>query len=374
MARTTLTVARVEGLKPRKTSFDIRDAKLRGFGVRVLPSGRKRFFVQCQHRGERVWKMLGDAGTMSLDEARATAIETLAAIRRGEEAPRRPDETLFEAVARIVFERHARLWKAGTFIVNRGYLRNQLLPHFAGRQVAEIDRQEVRHWFASLRATPVAADRSMPVLSVIMREAEVMGLRPEGSNPCRGIRRYCRKGRERFVSDEDIRRLSARLGAHEARWPQQVAAIRLLLLTGCRKSEILTLRWSDYREGRLFLRDGKAGPRTVWLSRPARTVLDALARKNRWVFPSMRGDRPRSVGWLFRFWNTVRAEAELDDLRLHDLRHAHASLALRQGETVLAIGRLLGHRRAETTLKYTHAADTMVKDAAEMIGGVLGGD
>ncbi len=372
MPRTTLTAARIKALRPRKTPYDIRDTKLRGFGVRVLPAGGKRFFVQCQHLGERVWKIIGDAGTMSLDEARASAVETLAAIRRGEEPPHRPDETLFEAVAGTVFGRHARLWKAGTLKVNQCYLRNQLLPHFAGRQIADIDRQEVRNWFASLRATPVAADRSMPVLSVIMREAETMGLRPEGSNPCRGIRRYRRKGRERFLSDEEIRRLSARLRAHETRWPQQVAAIRLLLLTGCRKGEILTLQWSDYREGHLFLRDSKTGPRTVWLSQPARNILDALGRKNRWVFPTRRGDGPRSAEWLSSFWNIVRAEAELDDLRLHDLRHTHASLALRRGENILAIGRLLGHRRAETTLKYTHAADAMAYEAAETIGAVLG--
>ena len=373
MPKTTLTAARIERLRPRKSSYDVRDAKLRGFGVRVMPTGRKRFFVQCQHRGERVWKIVGDAGTMSIDEARASAVEALAAIRRGEEAPHRPDETLFEVVAEAVFERHARLWKAGTLNVNRSYLRCQLLPHFTGRQIADIDRQEVRNWFARLRATPVAADRSMPVLSVIMKEAETMGLRPEGSNPCRGIRRYRRKGRERFLSDDEIRHLAARLKAHEARRPQQVAVIRLLLLTGCRKGEILTLQWPDYREGNLHLRDSKTGPRTVWLSEPARNILDALGRENRWLFPAARGDRPRSRNWLDPFWRRVRAEAGLDDLRLHDLRHSHASLALRQGENIVAIGKLLGHRRAETTLKYTHAADAMALEAAEIVGTVLGG-
>ncbi len=373
MPRTTLTAARVAALRPRKTSYDVRDTELRGFGVRVMPAGGKRFFVQRQHRGERVWKIVGDAGSMSIAEARAAAVETLAVIRRGEEPPHRPDETLFEAVAEIVFERYARLWKAGTLRVNRDYLRSQILPRFAGRQIADIDRQEVRNWFASRSATPVAADRSMPVLSIIMREAETMGLRPEGSNPCRGIRRYRRKGRERFLSDEEIHRLSAWLRAHEARRPQQVAVIRLLLLTGCRKGEILTLQWSDYREGHLFLQDSKTGPRTVWLSEPARTILDALGRKSRWVFPATRRDGPRSADWLSYFWNEVRAEADLNDLRLHDLRHSHASLALRQGETVLAIGRLLGHRRAETTLKYTHAADAMAREAAETVGAVLGG-
>ena len=371
MPKVILTDARVKALRPRKTAHDIRDGKLKGFGVRVLPSGRKRFFVHSQHRGDRVWKILGDAATMSVDEARSSAVRTLAAIRRGEDPPRDPAETLFEAVAVTVFERYRRLWKPRTLDVNRCYLKNQILPRFHGRQVADINRRDVRDWFASLRATPVAADRSMPVLSVIMREAEAMGFRPQGSNPCLGIRRYRRKGRARFLSNEEIRHLSARLSAHAKTAPQQVAVVRLLLLTGCRKSEILTLRWSDYREGHLFLRDSKTGPRTVWLSRPARNVLDGLDRTGQWVFPAARGKGPRNKGWLEGFWDTIRAEAGLRGVRLHDLRHTHASIALRQGETVLTIARLLGHRNPETTLKYTHLADKTVMDAAETVGAVL---
>ena len=126
---------------------------------------------------------MGDARSMSIDEARASAVETLTAVRRGEEAPHRPDETVFEAVAKAVFERYSRLWKAGTLKVNRGYLRKQILPHFAERQIAEIDRQEVRNRFARLHATPVSADRSMPVLSVIAREAECMACAPRAPIP-----------------------------------------------------------------------------------------------------------------------------------------------------------------------------------------------
>ena len=266
MPKVVLTNARVKAFRPRKTAYDIRDGNLRGFGLRIFPSGRKRFFVHCQHRGERVWKIVGDAATMEVGEARSRALRTLASIRRGEDPLRDPVETLFEAVAETVFERYRRLWKPGTLEVNRCYLRNQILPRFRGRQAADIGRRDVVDWFASLRATPVAADRSMPMLSVIMREAEAMGLRPEGSNPCPGIRRYRRKGRARFLSDEGIRTLCERLSAHAEAAPRQVVLVHLLLLTGCRKSEILTLRWSDYREGHLHLPDTKSGPRTVWLS------------------------------------------------------------------------------------------------------------
>ena len=373
MPKKSLTEARVRMLKPRKTVRDVRCGKLKGFGVRVLPSGRKRFFIHCQYAGERIWKIIGGAETMTVGEARYRATEMLIAIRRGEGLPVEPGETLFETIAETVFRRHERVWKAGTLDVNRHYLQNQLLPYFAGRQIADIERQDVRNWFASLGATPAAANRSMPVLSTIMREAERMGLRPRDSNPCRGIRRYHRSGRERFLTDPEIRRLSERLRAHEGRRPLQVAGIRLLLLTGCRKGEILSLRWSDYRDGHLFLRDSKTGPRTVWLSQPARDILDRLKRKGRWVFPAPRKRGSRRNAWLDRFWREIRAEADLSDVRLHDLRHTHASLALRQGETVLAIARLLGHGSAETTLKYAHPADPMVRQAIEVLGGVLEG-
>ena len=373
MSNLTLSDARIRALRPRRRAYELRDTKLRGFGVRVAPSGAKRFFVHTQHQGQRAWKMVGDASAMTVDEARARAASLMSAIRRDADAPV-PARTRFETVAEAVFRHHARVWKPRTLNVNRIYLRRQILPRFAGMPVADITRADVQRWFASLRATPVAADRSLPIVSVILTEAERMGLRPEGSNPCRGIRRYRRKGRERYLSDAEIGRLGAALSAHEAEWAPQVAAVRLLLLTGCRKSEVLTLRWTDYREGRLFLRDSKTGPRTVWLSRAARGVLDAIERSGAWVFPVRHRRGPVGPTWLRDVWHRVRAQSDLDDVRLHDLRHAHATFALRQGESVLAIARLLGHATPATTLKYIHLADAMVRDAVETVGAVLGGE
>ena len=371
MPNITLSDARVKAFKARRAAYDLRDAKLRGFGVRVLPSGAKRFFLHIQHRGQRVWRIVGDANAMPVADARTRAASLLAALRGDADAS--PEATRFDTVAETVFRRYSRVWKPQTLYVNRNYLHRQILPHFAGTPIADITRADVRRWFASRRATPVAADRSLPILSVILTEAERMGHRPEGSNPCRGIRRYRRKGRERYLTDAEIGHLAAVLAAHEGERPLEVAAVRLLLLTGCRRSEVLTLRWSDYREGRLFLRDSKSGPRTVWLSHAARNVLDPIERTSAWVFPARRTRGPAGAEWLRHFWQRVRAEAGLADLRLHDLRHTHASFALRQGESVLAIGRLLGHNSAATTLKYTHLADAMVREAVETVGVVLGG-
>ena len=258
--------------------------------------------------------------------------------------------------------------------VNLYYYRNQILPWFRGRPIADITRRDVRQWFASLHATPVAADRSAPVLSVILKQAEIYGYRLDGSNPCTGIKRYRRCGRERFLTADEMRRLSHVLDHHRESRPLKTSVVRLLLLTGCRKSEILTLKWSEYREGMLHLSDSKTGPRTVWLSSAAHRIFDDLPRSSLWVFPSPRRNYHLSGGTLNSFWLRVRAEAGIENVRCHDLRHTYASVALAHGETILTIGRLLGHTDPATTLKYTHLADATVHEAAEALVPVLGGE
>ena len=374
MAARALTQARIDALKPRGTVRTLRDGALRGFGIRILPSGGKRFFVHTQKDGRRIWKMVGDAESMGLDEARRRARALLAATRLDGAETALPEEMRFEAVAEEVFRHYARSWKPRTLHVNRHYLRRQILPWFQDRPVADITRAEVQRWFASLHATPAAADRSAPILSVILRQAELYGYRPEGSNPCVGIRRYRRKGRERFLSEQELRRLAQALGRHETRQPLRVAFVRLLLLTGCRKSEMATLAWSSYREGHLFLPDSKVGPRTVWLSSPARAVLDALPRTSPWVFPSATPGKPLGPQIFDRFWYRIRAEADLRDVRLHDTRHTYASIAIMQGETVVTTGRLLGHSSPATTLKYAHLSDASVRQAVEALGTLLGAE
>ena len=374
MAARALTQTRIDALKPRSTVRNLRDGALKGFGVRILPSGRKRFFVHTQRDGRRIWKMLGDADSLGLDEARRRARALLAATRLDGAQTALPEEMRFEAVAEEVFSNYARHWKPRTLQVNRGYLRHQILPWFRGRDVADITRADVQQWFASLHATPAAADRSAPILSVILRQAEIYGYRPEGTNPCVGIRRYRRKGRERFLSEQELRRLAQALGRYEALEPLPVAFVRLLLLTGCRKSEMATLEWSSYREGHLFLPDSKVGPRTVWLSSPARAVLEGLPRTSPWVFPSAIPGKPLGLHVFDLFWRRIRAEVDLRDVRLHDTRHTYASIAILHGETVVTTGRLLGHHSPETTLKYAHLSDASVRQAVDALGALLGAE
>ena len=375
MSNIRLTQRQIDALNPRKKTFDLRDTELKGFGVRVRSSGIKRYFVQNQHEGTRTWRIIGNAADMNLEEARCQARSVLASLHNGEEIIAvTNEETRFEVVAKKLFEACERHWKAGTRKVNRCYLKNQILPWFGNMQVAGITERDVKQWHASLHATPFAADRAAPVLSVLLRQAEVYGYRPEESNPCVGIRRYRRRGRERFLSPEEMQRLGAVLSRHEPDHPLEIAAIRLLLLTGCRCNEILTLKWSDYREGHLYLRDSKTGPRTVWLSSPARGILDGLPQRRAWIFPIR-----RRKGFFCRtmfqyYWSKVREEAGLGDVRLHDLRHSYASVAILNGATVPTIARLLGHNGTATTLKYTHLNHAAIREAVKAVAPILAGE
>ena len=174
---------------------------------------------------------------------------------------------------------------------------------------------------------PGTANRALPVLSVMvmMRQAELWELRPQGSNPCRNMRRYKRPAMERFLSAEELKRLGFVLDhADDA---QAAAAIRLLLFTGARSSEIIGLRWEWIRETRAVLPDSKTGPKTIQLPPPARAVLHSLPRSGRYVFPNGRGDGPMS-NFNYR-WQRLRDLAGLDGVRIHDLRHSWALTSAR---------------------------------------------
>ena len=201
--------------------------------------------------------------------------------------------------------------------------------------------------------------------------AEVWGWRPDGSNPCRHVKRYKEHKRERFLSPEETERLGQVLREAEEEMPSAVAAFRLLLLTGCRMSEIRDLRWDYVKNDCIELPDTKTGGRVVPLGPEARAVLSSIPREggSPWV---IKGRLPGShLTDLQRPWRRIRKRAGLEDVRIHDLRHSYASIALMHGETVLTIGRLLGHDHPGTTLKYTNFADAAAREAVDTVSSVL---
>ncbi len=232
-------------------------------------------------------------------------------------------------------------------------------------RVAGIDRAEVGRWFDSLNGTPGNANRTLPVLAVMMRQAELWGIRPQGSNPCRNIRRYRTVPRERFLPLEELRRLGFVLDHAEDR---QAAAIRLLLFIGAWSSESAGLQGDWIRGTRAVLPGSKTGPKAVQLPAPARTVLNTLPREGRFVFPNGKGDGPMTDRGLR--WQKLRNLVGLDDVRIHDCRHTFASHAVMGGLDLSTVGRLLGHADVASTERSAHLADEQVREAAGRLSGI----
>ena len=180
MPSTRLTQRRVDTLKPRSRAYDVRDSGLKGFGIRILPSGGKRYFLHSQSGGKRIWHAIGDAGAITLDNARSRAKALLAARQDGNaDNHDTRDPISFEVVADEVFQRYGRRWKPRTLAVNLGYYRNQILPWFKGKPISGITRRDILQWHASLHGVPFAADRSAPILSVILNRPKPMATVPK---------------------------------------------------------------------------------------------------------------------------------------------------------------------------------------------------
>jgi len=264
-------------------------------------------------------------------------------------------------------------WKPSGRKTVRIYLKARILPAFGKLRVDRVGPEDVAAWFdEASRDRPGAANRAFEILRSMMFRAEECGFRERGTNPCIGIKKNPRRNVARFLDMDELARLGRALDAREDRWPEAVAAIRLLALTGCRRSEVLDLRWRDIGEDAIALEDSKTGPRAVPLGEAARALIEALpgARDpDAFLFP--RHAKGRGEWSLTNCWRTACADAGLGRLRLHDLRHTAASQAVMAGENLSLVGKLLGHRRHSTTAGYAHLADGHLVETAEKIGSII---
>ena len=361
---------RVRAAKPRARKYEIRDDVVTGLGLAVQPSGVRTFVLNRMVRGRRRYATVGSADTLTIPEARAEArrlIASFADTAKKDGGPRTPGYPM-DAIAAEFLYRQARHWKPTTQESNAYMVRKYILPAFGHLTVDAIAVEHVKDWFASMADRPGSANRAMPVLSMMMRMAELWGYRPHNSNPCKNAKRYRMQPKARFLTAEEMARLNAVLTRDEFYCPQAVAIIRLLMLTGCRLGEVVSLEWDWIRGKRIHLPDSKSGPRTVWLSSAARAVINAIPRYSPdcpFLFPA----RPpmRHIDNFEYQWHRIRNEAGLPGLRIHDLRHNWASVAAMSGVDMVTIAKLLGHALIETTERYTHLSDQSVADAADRV-------
>ena len=372
MRRLRLTDAAIARLRPDAREYTVWDTRTPGLGVRVRPTGGKSFILLSRTNGRSTRTSLGPAASRSVDavrrECHALIAERESGIARKSEAP------LFrDFVAGAWTDAHFPKYKPSTRKQALAALANQLLPAFGATPLDRITRAQVLDWFdAYSRSAPGGANRTLQLLRQILNFALACGHLT--ANPARAIAPNRRSPLTRFLSREEVHRLHAALDRHAERSAsarQQADIIRLLLLTGCRKNEIIALRWSEVHPDALALEDSKTGPRTVALSAKAQALLARQPRgESPFVFPSPQDiTRPRTTD--LALWNTVRREAGIEDVRLHALRHTVASHAVMNGVPVPVVSRLLGHTNAQMTLRYAHLADRDVEAAAERIGAEI---
>jgi len=365
-----LTTRTVEALSARERTV-FRDRELAGFGVVVEPSGRKTYVMELAGAGGTRRVALGRHGAVSAERARSEAAALLA-------APPGGAATVAE-IARRYLRDHVELrCKPATEAQYRVAIDRHILPALGGLPIAAIGRAEAAALQHRLADRPAAANQAVAVLARLIDHAADWGL-AAGENPARAIPKYRARRRERFLTDAEFRRLGAALDGLEAGGglaAGAAAAIRLLALTGCRRNEILRLRWDEVRADamELALRDTKTGPRTVPLSPEAAAILARLPRiaQNPYVVPGRKTGAPLSG--IFLQWRLVRGQAGLDDVRLHDLRHSYASRALALGESLPTIARLLGHARVQTASRYAHLARGRVREAAARVAADIAAD
>ena len=377
MPRVDLTPRLARESRPGTKDTILFDNALPGFGLRIHPSGRKVWIVQARIEGRSRRIVIARHGEMELAVARRRARDMLARIRAGQnpadDIRREKEAPAFREFAVEYLRRCDPLWKPSGRETVRIYLKARILPAFGRMPFDRIGPEDVAAWFdAASGDKPGAANRAFEILRAMMFRAEEWGLRERGSNPCLGIRKNPRRNIARFLDTDELARLGRALEAREAEWPEAVAAIRLLALTGCRRGEVIQLRWRDIGADAINLAHSKTGPRAVPLGKAARAIIDALPGKRRpgaFLFPKLAEGRYSHS--LVVCWRTVCADAKLGRLRLHDLRHTAASHAVMSGENLPLVGKLLGHRRHRTTAGYAHLADSHLVEAAERVGSII---
>ncbi len=367
-----------EGKHPK--AHDIRwDKDHRGFGVRVFPSGEKTFvFRYSTKHGRRRLITVAKVGELPLNKAREKVATLRAEILNGadpadDRAADRKSET-FNAFADRYLKEHADpKKKASSAKDDRQNLKRHIRPRLGSKPIPAITRGDIQALHQSLSSTPFAANRVLALLSKMFNLAEKWGLLPDGKNPCRHVERFKESRRERFLSREELTRFGGVLDgleSSEEEDPNTLLAIRLLVFTGARLNEILSLRWEEVRleESQLRLADSKTGRKTIRLPVRAVELLRNHPRLPNNPFVIQGQKEASHLVNLQKPWQRIRKKAGLEGVRLHDLRHTFASIALSRGYSLPMIGGLLGHSNPSTTQRYAHLQNESAHQAAQATG------
>lgn len=404
-----LTRRNIAALPPAERLTIHYDEDLKGFALRVMPTGRRTWLIEYRPNGggrgvAKRRHVIGAFEEMTPEEARKAATALLARVRLGEDpaASRQAarDALTVKALAEAFLSDHVEAKrKASTAESYEAILRLHVLPELGNRKAEAVTVGDLARIHSRMRATKVRANRMLAVVSSMYGFAQARGLVPKGINPAEDIEHYREERREAFLSSDQLARIGEAIREAETDgipWepdptkkvkhapkgdrrtridPHAAAALRLLLFTGARLREILHLRWQhvDFERGLLLLPDSKTGRKTIILSAMSLAVLASLPRLGSYVIAGAnagsKGEKPRAD--LKRPWAAISKRAGLEGVRLHDLRHTHASVGAGAGLGLPIIGKLLGHTNAATTQRYAHLHNDPLRRASDRIGSEI---
>jgi integrase len=375
----------ISAINPTGQDVVIWDSSLPGFGLRAKSSGVKTFVIQYRNRSGRSRRLsIGNLGKVTLDQARKEAVRLMGLIATNQDPAEERQMLLrgetIEQLADVYMREHCagrckpRTIEANTWLFNR-----IVKPRLGKRKLLDLRPVDIAKMHADLQSTPYNANRALGLLRAMLNCAERWEMIPRGSNPASIIKPYPERKRERFLSADELERLFTALDNAEAEEKidiYEAAAIRLLIYTGCRLSEITTLEWAsvDLEKARIIFehhKTDKYGNKIIPLNAPALKVLIDLPRVPKNPYVIVGGKEGKHLINLQKPWRALRKTAQLDDVRLHDLRHSFASFAVGVGISLAIIGGLLGHRSVQTTARYAHLANDPLKQASDIVGGLF---
>lgn len=377
-----ITKRLVEALEPEKEEYFVWDSELKGFALKVTPKGKRVYMLYYRTKDHRQRKpSIGVHGQITCDQARNIAQEWLFEVSKGkdpsiEKQTKRQSLTITELSERYLTE-YAEVHKKDFSILNdKLHLKNHILPAIGKLKLLSITSQDIAEFHKNLKHKPIAANRCIALISKMLNLAEKWGLRSDVEQLCKHIDKYPENKREKFLSMQEIERLFDVLREVEnnkTELKSSINAIKLLLLTGCRLSEILTLKWEyiDVDHMRMNFPDSKTGKKTVYISPNVVEILNQVERfeNNPYViYGTVEGSHLIN---LQKPWRRIRAKAGLDDVRIHDLRHSFASIGAASGLSLQIIGALLGHTQTQTTARYAHLLGDPLRNAANLIGSKI---
>ena len=383
-----LTKAVIDCSLAKDKNYIVWDTEIKGFGCQVLKSGTTKtyvFYYWSPLTKKKGYVKIGCHGNITVDFARNSAKKLAAAVASGIEPKKEKEEKFIEEKQSILFADFFEIFKNKHIIVtykdkgrnNIGLSNLHILPYFSQKKLDEISSKDIRNFLDSLSHFPITANRSFALLSVAFKKAEDWEYLPPRSNPCTGVNKYKENQKQRFLSEGELKKLEESLIQQQKEQPGSyctVNAIFLVLYTGCRVGEILSLKWENIHlsDRYIHLPDTKTGEGARPLNQKAIDLISSMTPKegNPYVFYGKVPGQPMAN--IKTAWVKILQRADIKDFRIHDLRHSFASFALKKGVPLVHVSKLLGHRNIATTMRYAHLELEQLKESTNIVNQVFG--